>query len=245
MSTGFRGKYKNELKLLCQWCETRFTSDNFRLFCEPKCKSEYYVTIKRHLWTEEEEAYILKLIGHYPLARIVDRVSRKFKLPVTCVKSKVESYAQAARLQISERTDNFSVAEWAKRLGKIGELRIHRWLKKGLKSRRYGKDHLISIADMRRFARDYPSDLHSISEEKLKELFPKATWAKYVEAILTAKPLKAPIRPVMCVETGVEYKSLTLAETGTGFSRAKIKNSIAHGIPATNEGKYLTFRYVD
>ena len=240
-----KNQYKNPLKLICQWCDTQFTADRFRLFCGHECKVEYYASLGRHLWTEEEEALISGLIGQYPVATIVRMAKRKLKdIPASRIKIKVQELAREQDRYISSRVDNCTIAEWARILG-VNDLRIHRWLTKGLKTRRSGKEHMITYGSMRRYASEHPSDFHGISRETLKKLFPKQSHDKYVEAILVAKPSKVPIRPVLCVTTNNTYGSLTAAQNDIGISRDKIKRAIVSGIPAMVGTQYLTFKWAD
>jgi len=238
-------QYKKDLKLICQWCDTQFTNDRFRLFCEHKCKVEYYRSIDRHLWTKEEEDLISDFIGQYPTAVIVRKVRYQLKdIPANRIKMKVEELAREQNVYISSRVDNCNIAEWSRILG-VGELRIHRWLKKGLKSRRSGKEHMITYGSMRRYASENPSDFHSIPRDTLKRLFPNPSHDKYVNAILEAKPSKAPTRPVRCLNTGKVYPSLTSAEKDLAICRDTIKRGIVSDLAVKKDNQYLTFRWAD
>ena len=238
-------QYKNDLNLLCQWCDTRFVNDRFRLFCTHECKCAYYRSLDRHLWTKEEEGIISELIGQYPLAVIVRMTKRQLKdIPSNRIKIKAQELAKEQDRYISSRVDNCTIAEWSRILG-VGELRIHRWLKKGLRTRRSGKEHMITYGSMRKYAATYPSDFHGVSEERLKKLFPKDSHDKYVDMILAAKPCKAFVRPVHCITTNNTYGSLTAAQNDVGISRDKIKRAIVSGIPAVVGTQYLSFEWAD
>ena len=247
MTTGFTSKrhYKNDLNLLCQWCDERFTATAFRLFCTHECKVEYYASLDRHLWTDEEEQYIIDLIGLYPMREIVRRVKKwlTVKVPDSHIKQKVEAIAQREEMKLSDRVDNHSVGAWARLLGNINELRIHRWIAKGLKSRRSGKEHMISHKSMVAFAKANPSCFHSIERQYLEWLF--ADELGWVDIILSAKPVKAPTRPVLCITSGKTYDSLTKAERSEMISRDRIKRSIVSGIPVSNGSVYMSFKWAD
>ena len=246
MTDRFVSKRHNRLlNLLCQQCDKRFTNDRFKLFCSHECKVEYYRSIGRHLWTKEEEDLISDLIGQYPTAAIVRRVKRQIKdVSANRIKMKVEELAREQNVYISDRVENCSIAEWARILS-VGELRIHRWLKKGLKSRRSGKEHMITYSSMRRYASEHPSDFHSIPRDNLKRLFSEPSHDKYVNAILAAKPSKAPVRPVQCLNTGKVYPSLTSAEKELAVSRDTIKRAIASGLAVKRDSQYLRFQWAD
>ncbi len=248
MTIGFTSKrhYKNDLNLLCQWCDERFTATAFRLFCTHECKTEYYASLDRHLWTDEEEQYIIELIGLYPMREIVRRVKSwlKVKVPDSHIKQKVESIAKREEMKLADRVDNHSVGAWARLLGNINEVRIHRWIAKGLKSRRSGKEHMISHKNMIAFAKDNVSLFQSIDRQYLEWLF--ADELGWVDIVLSSKPSKSPVRPILCVTTNTTYPSLTKAEAATTISRNRIVVAIKSAIPTQDkDGKYLTFKYAD
>ena len=233
------------LNLLCQQCDKRFTNDRFKLFCSHECKVEYYRFIGRHLWTKEEEDLISDLIGQYPTAVIVRKVKRQIKdVSANRIRMKVEELAREQNVYIGDRVENCSVAEWARILG-IGELRIHRWLKKGLKSSRSGKEHMITYNSMRKYGSEHPSDFHSISRDNLKRLFHEPSHNKYVNTILAAKPSKAPVRRVQCLTTGKVYSSLTSAEKELAISRNTIKRGIVSDLAVKKDSQYLKFQWAD
>lgn len=238
-------RHDRPLNLLCQQCDERFTNDRFRLFCSHECKVEYYASLDRHLWTDEEEQYIIDLIGLYPTREIVRRVKSwlTVKVPDSHIKQKVEVLAQREEMKLSDRVDNHSVGAWARLLGNINELRIHRWVAKGLKSRRSGKEHMISHKSMVAFAKANPSCFHSIEQQYLEWLF--ADELGWVDIILSAKPVKAPTRPVFCITSGKTYDSLTKAERSEMISRDRIKRSIISGIPVSNGSVYMSFKWAD
>jgi hypothetical protein len=248
MTTGFTSKrhYKNDLKLLCQWCDERFTTTAFRLFCTHECKVAYYASLDIHLWTNEEEQYIIDLIGLYPMREIVRKFKRwsTIKIPDSHIKQKVESVAKREEMKLGDRVDNHSVGAWARLLGNINEVRIHRWIAKGLASRRSGKEHMISHKNMVAFAKGHLSYFQSIERQFLEWLF--ADELQWVDLTLKAKPAKAPVRSVLCVTTNTTYLSLTKTETDTGISRNRISTAIKSGIPTQDgSGRYLTFKYAD
>lgn len=247
MTTGFTSKrhYKNDLNLLCQWCDERFTATAFRLFCTHECKTEYYASLDRHLWTVEEEQYIIDLIGLYPMREIVRRVKKwlTVKVPDSHIKQKVEAIAKREETKLADRVDNHSVCAWARLLGNINEVRIHRWIAKGLKSRRSGKEHMISHKNMIAFAKDNVSLFQSINRQYLEWLF--ADDMQWVNIITNARPAKTPVLKVLCVTSGITYDSLTKAEEGERVSRARIKRSIQTGIPISNGSVYLSFRWAN
>lgn len=237
-------RHNRPLNLLCQQCDERFTNDRFRLFCSHECKVEYYAELDRHLWTKEEEDYIIGLIGLYPTREIVRRTKNwlTVKVPESHIKQKVEELARQEGLKIGDRTDNHSIGAWAKLLG-INQLRIHRWIAKGLKSRRSGKEHMISHKSMVAFAKSNPSCFQSIERQYLEWLFEdELAW---VDIILGSKPIKAPVRSVLCVTSGKTYASLTKAEEAEKVSRNRIKRSINTGIPVSNGSVYLRFQWAD
>lgn len=247
MTKGFTSKrhYKNDLNLLCQWCDERFTATAFRLFCTHECKVEYYASLDRHLWTDEEEQYIINLIGLYPMREIMRRVKSwlKVKVPDSHIKQKVESIAKREEMKLADRVDNHSIGAWARLLGNINELRIHRWVAKGLKSKRSGKEHMISHKTMVAFAKEYPSYFQSIERQYLEWLF--ADELGWVDIVLSSKPSKAPVRPVRCLNTGTVYPSLTSAEKDLAVSRDTIKRAIASGLAVKKDSQYLRFQWAD
>ena len=238
-------RHDRPLNLLCQQCDERFTNDRFRLFCSHECKVEYYAELDKHLWSKEEEDYIIGLIGLYPTREIVRRSKNwlTVTVPESHIKQKVEELARNEGLKIGDRTDNHSIGAWARLLGNINELRIHRWIAKGLKSRRSGKEHMISHKSMVAFAKANPSCFHSIEQQYLEWLF--ADELGWVDIILSAKPVKAPTRPVFCITSGKTYDSLTKAERSEMISRDRIKRSIVSGIPVSNGSVYMSFKWAD
>lgn len=239
-------QYKKDLKLICQWCDTQFTNDRFRLFCEHKCKVEYYRSIYRHTWTKEEEDYIISLIGLYPVKEIVRKARYRLSGEVTCtaIKEKVMSLSRREGTKISDRVDNHSIEMWAKLLGNINDTRVWRWLEKGLTSKKIGNRHMVSHKMMITFAKEHPSYFQSIERQYLEWLF--ADELEWVDIILKSKPSKPPVRKVLCVTTGRVFASLTRAEFFTGISRFRITGSIQSGIPTQDkDGKYLEFRFAD
>ena len=237
-------KHSRPLNLLCQQCDERFTNDRFRLFCSHECKVEYYAELDRHLWSKKEEDYIIGLIGLYPTREIVRRTKNwlTVKVPDSHIKQKVEELARQEGLKIGDRTDNHSIGAWARLLG-INQLRIHRWIAKGLKSRRSGKEHMISHKSMVAFAKSNPSCFQSIERQYLEWLFEdELAW---VDIILGSKPIKAPVRSVLCVTSGKTYASLTKAEEAEKVSRDRIKRSINTGTPVSNGSVYMSFKWAD
>lgn len=247
MAKGFTSKrhYKNDLNLLCQWCDERFTATAFRLFCTHECKTEYYASLDRHLWTVEEEQYIIDLVGLYPMREIVRRVKKwlTVKVPDSHIKQKVESIAKREEMKLGDRVDNHSVGAWARLLGDINELRIHRWIAKGLKSRRSGKEHMITHRTMVAFAKEHPSYFQSIERQYLEWLF--ADELGWVEIVLSCKPSKAPVRRVQCLTTGKVYSSLTSAEKELAISRNTIKRGIVSDLAVKKDSQYLKFQWAD
>ena len=248
MTTGFTSKrqYKNDLNLLCQWCDKRFTAATFRLFCEHQCKVEYYASLNRHLWTEDEEQFILDLVGLYPMREIVRRTKRYLtvEVPASHIKEKVERLVKQEQIRLSDRVDNYNIGVWARLLGGINELRIHRWVSKGLKTRRSGKEHMITHKNMIAFAKEHLSYFQSIERQYLEWLFGEEK--EWVDLALNSKPCKSIARPILCVTTNVLYPSLTKAEKATGISRNRIVSSLKSNIPMQNDkGEYLAFKYAD
>lgn len=238
-------RHNRPLNLLCQQCDERFTNDRFRLFCSHECKVEYYAELDRHLWTKEEEDHIITLIGLYPMREIVRRMKMwlKVKVPESHIKQKVEVLARQEGLKLGDRADNHSIGAWARLLGDINQLRIHRWIKRGLKAKRSGKEYMISHRSMVAFAKDNPSYLQSIERQYLEWLLEDEL--EWVDIILSAKPVKAPTRPVLCITTGNTYASLTKAEADVSVSRDRIKRSINTGIPVNNGSVYFSFKWAD
>ena len=238
-------QYKNELKLICQWCDTHFTNDRFRLFCTHECKIEYNASLGRHLYTQEEEELLSSYIGRYPVSSILKKVKKHFEgVSLRALKQKIEGLAREQEVYIRSRVDNMSIAAWASLL-KVNESRIYRWLDKGLKTRRAGNEHMITYGSVRKYASLNPSDFHSIPREILEKVFPDPKHEKYIKEILNAPKPKGIVRKVLCVTTGKVYSSLGAAERETGMTRKRISKVIATGIPARHEDKYLGFRYAD
>lgn len=239
-------RFNDELKLVCQLCEERFTNSTFRLFCGAKCRSEYLATLDRHTWTKEEEDYIISLIGLYPVKEIVRKARYRLSGEVTrtAIKEKVMSLSRREGTKISDRVDNHSIEMWAKLLGNINDTRVWRWLEKGLTSKKIGNRHMVSHKMMITFAKEHPSYFQSIERQYLEWLF--ADELAWVDIILKSKPSKPPVRKVLCVTTGRVFASLTRAASFTGISRFRITGSIQSGIPTQDkDGKYLEFRFVD
>lgn len=239
-------RFNDELKLVCQLCEERFTNSTFRLFCGAKCRSEYLATLDRHIWTKEEEDYIISLIGLYPAREIVRRTKNHLPIKIThtAIKEKVMSLSRREGAKISDRVDNHSLEMWAKLLGNLDDTRVWRWLEKGLTSKKIGNRHMVSQKRMIAFAKEHPSYFQSIERQYLEWLFTDEP--EWVDIILKSKPSKPPVRKVLCVTTGRVFASLTRAESFTGISRFRITGSIQSGIPTQDkDGKYLEFRFAD
>jgi len=244
MTTGFSGRqYKNDLNLLCQHCDSRFTNDRFRLFCTHQCKVDYYKNLGKHLWGEDEEALISSYIGLYPTAVIVRKVKPKLKdVSTNRIKIKVEELARKQDKYIGDRVENLNIAGWSKMLG-VCSLRVHRWVKKGLLSRRSGKEHMITYGSMRKYAVANPSDFHGVTREVLEKLFPSPRHKKLIDPILEAKPCKAPVKAIRCTTLDRTYPTLTACAKEFGTARDTIKRSIESGIPAVVGKQYLSFTW--
>lgn len=237
-------QYKFDLKLLCQHCEERFDDKVFKMFCSSTCKGQFYAEQNRFIWTQEQEDYIVDLLGTVPTKELIAKVKRKFKLDIghNKIRAKIKELAKKEQASLKDLVDNYSLRQWSSLLGATNR-KTRKWIDMGLKHKLHGTYYSVSVSSMVAFAKDNPREFADTNRDKLLWLFDDDV--HWVDIIKKARPLRAPIRKVKCIDTGFIYRSCMEASKRTGLSRLDVaKSAKSNGVISIGKD-YLRFIYAD
>lgn len=216
------------MKLICQYCDKEFETPRRRKTCSPPCakKLGHYSRGESGAWHEDDKAFLERKAGEMLLPDLVKALNLYRRRHGRSPKSTrtVQRMVYRQGLEIRCTLDNLSMSELALQLG-VSRNRVRTWRKQGLKARQISSRlTAIKCKDLAKFMREHPAIAVTINPEQLGLLIGTAL-AKRLYRTSPPADLKR-IRPVVCVETGDRYPSVSSAASANFIHRTSITQAI-------------------
>ena len=190
-------------------------------------------------WTLEEDALLHSMSGDLPWPMVIANMhkmaaknrwprrtaiairnrARELGLPRACYGAWLPYCTVADELKMDDRT----LREWIDR-GRLG-------------CKKVGRSRWVSRAMLRSFARKEPQVFAGLSEAQLFQLLDSEQLA--AEIIAMKLPQKRLRKPVICVETGWWYPSITAAAKSVYVTQSTVRRAIVNG--KTAGGRHWRF----
>lgn len=229
-------KWNKPLKLVCQWCNARFTNHKFRLFCGDECRMAAYNAERRYPWNQKELDYLASQIGTYPITGIIHKFRQRFDVTESMLSQdqiyrKIVKIAQSEGLRIRNRDDNLCMSEWARVLNMPKSTFRNLVMEKGIKHESSGTLlKTLKRTDIKKYILSNPLPFDEIPIDVLTWLFDgnlKPLIASATAMIEKSAFVQGARRKVVCVETGQIFQSIQSAAKHCNISISQMLKRLA------------------
>ncbi len=195
----------------------------------------YPTKMKKYKWTEEELRLLEKLADKYPSFSCYQQYQKQAKKlgypyrSIWSIRRRVAIEFNGFRNIV--RLNNLTIKDLSEILG-LHKSTIQNWINEGKlrATRKENKISVITINNIKEFARNYPSRLAAVSKDRLLYLFENDI--NLIQSILTFKPStrgKGKKKRVKDLRTGRVYESLKQAAHELHYSGGYMSKLIQKG----------------
>jgi hypothetical protein len=183
---------------------------------------------RRILWTPEEDALLLSLSGDLPWSVVVSNMQKT---------AAVKQWPKRTAMAMADRTRHLGISracygEWSPYSLVAKELRMYegtfkKLIDKGkIEAKKIGRVYWVSRAALRAFAKREPKVFAHLTEAELFQLLDSEQLARRItEMRLPRRKLR---KPVVCIETGWWYPSISAAAKAVYVHRKTLAKAINH-----------------
>jgi hypothetical protein len=196
-------------------------------------------TRRRILWTPEEDALLLSMSGDLPWPVVVSNMQKA---------AAAKQWPRRTARAITDRVYTLGVSrtcygEWLTCHAITRELRvdkktINKWINQGkIEAKKINRIRWVSRKTLRAFAKREPQVFAHLTEAELFQLLDSEQLAQQIKGMrLPRRQLR---KPVVCVETGWWYPSLTAAAKSVYMTNRPLRRAIQNG--TTVAGKHWRY----
>ena len=211
----------------CVICNRTFVAITARKTCSSSCTVVLGLkTANRNPWREEEEEYLVQLVGEYNSHQLVAKIQalqERKGWPVRNARSVLEK-AQRMNLPLCAETNNISGRQLARMLG-ISPHRVASWRKfGGLKFVKTVRLYSITAEKFQSWAYENEHRLYGITPHRLNWLMADLQFCEKVAKL--EPPSRA--RSVMRCDTGQTWPTITAAATANGLVVASLGGALRY-----------------